>query len=85
MSNPDHLSPYELLFRALLLIPISHYLIGIVILIAVFLYNFLEWHVIRDILTGFRGQLVTLTYNSDSKIYEGVVSKCRILHGRFDF
>ncbi|CAO2835245.1 unnamed protein product [Amaranthus hypochondriacus] len=83
MSNPDHLSPYELLFRALLLIPISHYFIGLVLLIAVFLYNFLEWHVIRDILTGFRGQLVTLTYNSDSKIYEGVVSKCRILHGRY--
>ncbi|XP_010675413.2 uncharacterized protein LOC104891355 isoform X2 [Beta vulgaris subsp. vulgaris] len=83
MSNCDSLSPYELIFRALLIIPISHYLIGFTIFVAAILYNFLEWHVIRDILTGFRGQSVTLYYNSESKLYDGVVSKCRILHGRY--
>lgn len=65
------------------MIPISHYLIGVGILIGVVLYNFLEWHLIEDILTGFRGQPVKLTFNPESKIYEGVVSKCRILHGRY--
>lgn len=85
MSNCDSLSPYELIFRALLIIPISHYLIGFTIFVAAILYNFLEWHVIRDILTGFRGQSVTLYYNSESKLYDGVVSKCRILHGRYKF
>uniref|UniRef100_A0A7C9D8Z7 Alcohol O-acetyltransferase n=1 Tax=Opuntia streptacantha TaxID=393608 RepID=A0A7C9D8Z7_OPUST len=80
---PDEIFPYELIFRALLMIPISHYLLGCGILIGVVLYNFLEWHLIEDILTGFRGQPVKLTFNSESKIYEGVVSKCRILHGRY--
>lgn len=65
------------------MIPISHYFIGVGILIGVVLYNFLEWHLIQDILTGFRGQPVKLTFNPESKIYEGVVSKCRILHGRY--
>ncbi|GAB4861422.1 hypothetical protein Ancab_036625, partial [Ancistrocladus abbreviatus] len=35
------------------------------------------------ILTGFRGQRVSLTFNSGSHLYQGVVSKCRILHGRY--
>ncbi|XP_021849323.1 embryogenesis-associated protein EMB8 isoform X2 [Spinacia oleracea] len=81
--NPDSNSPYQLILRALLMIPISHYLIGFAISVAVFLYNFLELHLIRDILTGFRGQPITLTFNSESKFYEGVVSKCRVLHGRY--
>lgn len=83
--NPDSNSPYQLILRALLMIPISHYLIGFAISVAVFLYNFLELHLIRDILTGFRGQPITLTFNSESKFYEGVVSKCRVLHGRLNF
>ncbi|XP_074273302.1 embryogenesis-associated protein EMB8-like [Silene latifolia] len=77
------LYPYELMLQALVLIPITHYLIGLVILVAVILYNYLEWHVISDILTGFRGQPIKLIYHPDSKIYQGVVSKCKILHGRY--
>ncbi|XP_021760455.1 embryogenesis-associated protein EMB8-like [Chenopodium quinoa] len=83
ISNFNSHSPYELIFQALLMIPISHYFIGFAIFVAVILYNFVEWHLIRDILTGFRGQPITLTFNSESKLYEGVVSKCRILHGRY--
>ncbi|XP_074263540.1 embryogenesis-associated protein EMB8-like [Silene latifolia] len=75
--------PYELIFQALLMIPMSHYLIGFAIFFVFFLYNFLEWHIISDILTGFRGHTVKLIYHPESEIYQGVVSKCRILHGRY--
>ncbi|KAK9743321.1 hypothetical protein RND81_03G232000 [Saponaria officinalis] len=75
--------PYELVFQALLMIPITHYLIGFTIFIVIFLYNFLESHLISDLLTGFRGPRIKLVYHPDSEIYQGVVSKCRILHGRF--
>ncbi|KAL2477617.1 alpha/beta-hydrolase superfamily protein [Forsythia ovata] len=76
-------SPYELLFKAVLLIPISHYLLGLFFVLLVFLYNFLEMHVLGDLLSGFKGQPVTLTYNSSSQVYHDVVSKCKILHGRY--
>lgn len=75
MPNDNFLSPHEL--------TISHCIVFFAALIAGILYRFLEWHLIQDIFTGFRGQPVKLTFNSDSKIYEGVVSKCRILHGRY--
>ncbi|GAB2291195.1 hypothetical protein Dimus_025454 [Dionaea muscipula] len=76
-------SPYKLLFEALSTIPISHYLIALGVVFTVFLYNFLEIHLIQDILTGFRGQKVSLTFNSESQIYNDVVANCRILHGRY--
>ncbi|KAK6116621.1 hypothetical protein DH2020_049620 [Rehmannia glutinosa] len=38
---------------------------------------------VQDIFTGFRGGPVFLTYNPNSEIYHGVVSKCRTLHGRY--
>ncbi|GAB4844833.1 hypothetical protein Ancab_038221 [Ancistrocladus abbreviatus] len=76
-------SPYELLLQAFLSIPISHYSIALLVIFIVVLYNFLECHLIQDIFTGFRGQPVSLTFNSDSHIYQGVVSKCRILHERY--
>ncbi|GMH00311.1 hypothetical protein Nepgr_002150 [Nepenthes gracilis] len=83
ISDRNSPSPYELLFQALLLIPITHYSIALVVIFAVVLYNFVECHLIHDLLTGFRGQTVSLTFNSESPIYQGVVSKCRILHGRY--
>nr|AHF21578.1 late embryogenesis abundant protein [Tamarix hispida] len=83
LSNQSGRSPYDLLLEGLQTIPISHYLIGLSAAFIVFIYNFLECHLIQDILTGFRGQSVFLTFNSESHIYEGVVSKCRILHGRY--
>ncbi|KAL8167042.1 hypothetical protein V2J09_008541 [Rumex salicifolius] len=82
-SSANLSSPYDLLFHSLSLIPISHYLIALIAIITAFLYNFLEWHFLGDFLTGFRGQRVTLTFNSDSKIYDAVASKCKILRGRY--
>lgn len=75
-------SPYELLFRALYSIPFSHYCLASLLCSLVFLYNFLEFHFLEDVFSGFRGNPVSLTFNPRSQIYEGVVSKCRILHGR---
>ncbi|KAL6962042.1 hypothetical protein U1Q18_036998 [Sarracenia purpurea var. burkii] len=76
-------NPYKLLFKAASMIPISHYALGLLLFVIVFLYNFLEFHFLEDLRTGFRGSPVSLTYNSCSEIYEGVASKCRILHGRY--
>ncbi|XP_052188730.1 embryogenesis-associated protein EMB8-like [Diospyros lotus] len=74
---------YRLLFKAVSMIPVSHYAFGILFLLVIFLYNFLEFHFLEDLLPGFRGSPVKLTYNSCSQIYQGVASKCRILHGRY--
>ncbi|XP_050214365.1 embryogenesis-associated protein EMB8 isoform X2 [Mercurialis annua] len=77
------LYPYTLLLNAFCVIPISHYIFGFVIFCFVFLYNFLEFHFFRDFLHGFRGSPILLTFNPSSPIYNGVVSKCKILHGRY--
>ncbi|PKI41889.1 hypothetical protein CRG98_037716 [Punica granatum] len=74
---------YALLFNGLSLIPIWHYLLGFLIGSVVFLYNFLEFHFLEDLLSGFRGSPAKFTYNSGSEIYSGVASKCRIIHGRY--
>ncbi|KAK6121156.1 hypothetical protein DH2020_045077 [Rehmannia glutinosa] len=87
LLNPTELtaaeSPYKVLLGAASLIPISHYLLGFWLILIVFLYNFLEIHILQDLFTGFRGQPVVLTFNPCSKVYSDVVSKCRILHGRY--
>ncbi|XP_047962700.1 embryogenesis-associated protein EMB8-like isoform X2 [Salvia hispanica] len=74
---------YELLLKSAIAIPLSHYLAAALFSIIVFLYNFLEFHFFHDFLTGFRGAPISLTYNSSSEIYHGVVSKCPTLHGRY--
>ncbi|KAK9077068.1 hypothetical protein SSX86_005403 [Deinandra increscens subsp. villosa] len=76
-------SPYELLLTALSLIPITHYLIGIALVLSVMLYDLLEFHIVQDLMSGFRGQPVDLTFNSCSQLYQEVVSKCSLLHGRY--
>lgn len=73
---------YKLLFKSAFAIPLSHYSVGLFFFLIVFLYNFLEFHFLQDLVTGFRGSPVFLTYNPSSEIYHGVVSKCRALHGR---
>ncbi|KAK9134839.1 hypothetical protein Syun_014169 [Stephania yunnanensis] len=80
---PAHSSPYYLLLQSLLLIPISHYLLAISLVFLTFLYNFVEFHFFEDLLNGFRGDSVSLTYNPGSDVYEGVASKCPSLHGRY--
>ncbi|KAL5846036.1 hypothetical protein ACOSQ3_009560 [Xanthoceras sorbifolium] len=82
--DESSLKGYKLLFDALSLIPISHYLIALFVSLLTFLYNFLEFHFFRDLFSGFRGSPVGLTFNpSSSALYDGVVSKCRVLHGRY--
>ncbi|THG00930.1 hypothetical protein TEA_001333 [Camellia sinensis var. sinensis] len=76
-------SPYRLLLTAASLIPISHYLLGFLFICLVYLYNFLEIHFLGDLFTGFTGQPVSLIFNSCSDVYQEVVSKCPILHGRY--
>jgi hypothetical protein len=76
-------NPYELLLQALLQIPIHHYALATAFAFTFFLYNFLEIHFIQDLFTGFSGSSVDFTYNSSSEIYDDVVSKCRILHGKY--
>ncbi|PIA41004.1 hypothetical protein AQUCO_02300049v1 [Aquilegia coerulea] len=79
----DCCSISELVLKAASLIPISHYLLGIWIISFICCYNFLEIHIISDFFNGFRGNPVSLTFNSSSQIYQNVVSKCSILHGRY--
>ncbi|KAM7482130.1 hypothetical protein LguiB_006713 [Lonicera macranthoides] len=76
-------SPYLLFLKAASLLPISHYFLGLTFILLVFLYNFLEIHFFNDFFTAFRGQSVSLSFNSSSQIYQQVVSKCQILHGRY--
>lgn len=73
---------YKLLFYAASLIPISHYAFGFLLVSFVVVYNFFEIHFFQDLFSGFRGQPVSLTFNSCSDLYDCVVSKCRTLHGR---
>nr|XP_043628491.1 embryogenesis-associated protein EMB8-like [Erigeron canadensis] len=76
-------SPYKLLLIALSRIPVTHYVIGFLSILFVMVYNLLEFHIIQDMLTGFRGQRVSLTFNPCSQLYHEVVSKCTLLHGRY--
>ncbi|XP_047322777.1 embryogenesis-associated protein EMB8-like isoform X2 [Impatiens glandulifera] len=76
-------SPYKLLIQAASLIPIHHYLAWIFLFCLIFLYHFLELHLLHDLFTGFRGQPVSLTFHSRSELYQKVVSNCQILHGRY--
>ncbi|KAJ1424892.1 Alpha/Beta hydrolase fold [Sesbania bispinosa] len=84
LDSPPYASDgYRLLLQALTLIPIWHYLLAAAFALITFLYNFLEIHFLEDFLSGFSGSPVTFTYNSCCQIYEGVVSKCRILQGTY--
>ncbi|XP_057780303.1 embryogenesis-associated protein EMB8-like isoform X2 [Salvia miltiorrhiza] len=76
-------SPLEMLLTAASLIPITLPLFGISLILIVFLYKFLEIHFLQDLFSGFRGQPVVLTFDPCSQLYHDVVSKCKILHGRY--
>ncbi|ESW15656.1 hypothetical protein PHAVU_007G090800 [Phaseolus vulgaris] len=76
-------SGYRLLFQALSLIPISHYLIFASLLLLLLLYRFLEFHFLQDLFSLFAGSPVALTFHPASEVYDAVVSKCRILHSSY--
>ncbi|KAE8698824.1 Alpha/beta-Hydrolases superfamily protein isoform 2 [Hibiscus syriacus] len=83
MDCESAISPYYLLFQALALIPVSHYFLAAFFVFLVFLYNFLEIHFLHDLLTFFRGDPVTLTYNSSSDLGRSVAAKCKIFQQRY--
>uniref|UniRef100_A0ACD5U221 Uncharacterized protein n=1 Tax=Avena sativa TaxID=4498 RepID=A0ACD5U221_AVESA len=72
-----------LLLRAAALVPPAHYAVAALVLASAFLYRFLELHVLGDLLRGFRGGRVALTFHPDSQVYHRVASRCRSLHGRY--
>uniref|UniRef100_A0A0D9V8C6 AB hydrolase-1 domain-containing protein n=1 Tax=Leersia perrieri TaxID=77586 RepID=A0A0D9V8C6_9ORYZ len=76
-------SAVELLLRAAALVPLEHYALAALAVVSVLVYRFLELHVVGDLLRGFRGGRVELTFHPASEIYHGVASKCRSLHGRY--
>ncbi|KAJ1286430.1 hypothetical protein BS78_03G351100 [Paspalum vaginatum] len=76
-------SAVELMLRAAAMVPAERYALAAAAVVLVFLYRFLELHVIGDILRGFRGGRVELTFHPASEIYHRVASKCRSLHGRY--
>ncbi|KAJ1703231.1 hypothetical protein LUZ63_003010 [Rhynchospora breviuscula] len=73
----------ELLLQAATILPPIYYLIAVFLFVGAFLYNFLEFHLLSDILHGFMGDPVELTFNTESEIYHGVASECPSLHGRY--
>ncbi|KAH7685412.1 Alcohol O-acetyltransferase protein [Dioscorea alata] len=73
----------ELLLLAAAAVPPAHYLVALIVFVVAFLYDFLEFHFLRDLVRGLRGDAVVLTYGSSCELYHDVVSKCRILHGRY--
>ncbi|CAI8604233.1 unnamed protein product [Vicia faba] len=80
-SSPSN--GYFFILKGLSLLPIWHYFLILTTLLLCFLYNFLEIHFFEDLFTGFSGSAVDFTYHSSSEIYDAVVSKCRILQGRY--
>ncbi|CAH8309266.1 unnamed protein product [Eruca vesicaria subsp. sativa] len=76
-------SPYDILFEALTLIPIRHYLYALFLIWTVFVYNFVEFHFLGDAVLQYFRCRVNLIYNPHSPIYHGVASRCRTLHGRY--
>ncbi|KAI3675939.1 hypothetical protein L1987_85535 [Smallanthus sonchifolius] len=76
-------SPYQPLFKGLVVIPFPLYLLISFLGFIIFVYILLEIHIIDDIFSGFRGNYVSLTVDSSSDLYREVVSKCHLLHGRY--
>uniref|UniRef100_A0ACD5XB78 Uncharacterized protein n=1 Tax=Avena sativa TaxID=4498 RepID=A0ACD5XB78_AVESA len=76
-------SAVELLRRAAALVPVEHYALAAIAVLSVLGYQFLELHVLGDLLRGLRGGRVDLVFHPASEIYHCVASKCRSLHGRY--
>jgi len=75
----------ELLLRAAALVPWTRYALAALALAAAILYRFLELHLLGDLLRGLRGGRVALTFHPESQVYQRVASKCRSLHGRWEY
>ncbi|KAF3563284.1 hypothetical protein DY000_02015596 [Brassica cretica] len=76
ITEEELVSPYLILFKSLCLIPFFHYLFFLFLAILLFLYLFLEIHFPRS-------DPISLTFNPNSDLCQFIVSKCRLLHGRY--
>eukprot|EP00249_Psilotum_nudum_P015338 c25272_g2_i3 orf=287-1582(-) len=47
------------------------------------LYHALDFHIVRDLLTGFRGDSVQLFYSSTSTVASRILPKCEVLKQRY--
>ncbi|KAI0519636.1 hypothetical protein KFK09_007090 [Dendrobium nobile] len=86
MANPvpeGEVPVTGLLIMAASMMPAYVYVVAVLLLLVVIMYGFLEFHFIGDLFRGFRGDRVNLTFDPSSMIYENVVSKCRVLQGRY--
>ncbi|XP_017244933.1 embryogenesis-associated protein EMB8 isoform X2 [Daucus carota subsp. sativus] len=81
MEVCSQINGYKLLLKALIMIPISHYVVGLLCVLIIFLYNFLEFHFLDHLFNG--GCWVKLTYLPGSELHQAVISKCKLLHGRY--
>lgn len=59
------------------------YIVGLTSILIYFLYNFLEMHLIGDLLVGMRRNSVKLLYDPSSNIATHLLPKCEILKGRY--
>lgn len=59
------------------------YFVGLTSILIYFLYNFLEMHLIGDLLVGMRRNSVKLLYDPSSNIATHLLPKCEILKGRY--
>ncbi|KAL4183462.1 hypothetical protein AMTRI_Chr11g155260 [Amborella trichopoda] len=72
----------HLLIQAALLVSPWQYFLGISVVFLIFLSNFMEFHVFSDMMRGFKGDRVKLTFNLASEMANGLLWKCHHLHGR---
>jgi uncharacterized protein len=73
----------ELLLHTTAMVSAERYVVAALVVLSVIVYRFFELHVIGDLLRGFRGGTIELTFHPASEIYHRVVSKCRSLHDRY--
>lgn len=59
------------------------YFVGLTSILIYFLYNFMEMHLIGDLLVGMRRNSVKLLYDPSSNIATHLLPKCEILKGRY--
>lgn len=72
------------LARTAVAVPIWEYVALMVILTSTWLYYILDFHFVKDVLTGFKGEIPRLLYNPASRIAAQILPKCSILKQRYN-
>lgn len=71
------------LAEAAVLVPIWEYGVLALFLTSIWLYRFLDFHFVDDLLHGFRGEVPRLHYSLSSKLATDILPKCKILKERY--